>query len=328
MDFNKLNYLIAVAELKSFSKAAEKCFVSQPALTRCVKNIEEELGVKLFDRSCSPIKLTFAGERYIAGMKEILEMKIKLDQEMADIAARKKDRLIIGIAPTRSITWLPRVLPAFHRAYPDVDIQIVEANAYTLEQYLAKGTIDLYLMATEPILAKGLVLTPFYQEEMMVVVSRSASILHDIHLPENRPNTLQYIPPEVLEHIPFLSVTASQGCYYFAHRIFDQFDIQPSRMLEFGNATVAYQMAPSTHGFAFAPVTVSYEETFEQEPLFCTPSLTALHRTVGILHQDINELSDAAKGFRDIAIREISHFAKKQIPEFKVLQDIDFTALL
>ena len=50
MDFNKVHYMMMVAEFKSFSKAAEKCFISQPALTRCIKNMEEELGVKLFDR--------------------------------------------------------------------------------------------------------------------------------------------------------------------------------------------------------------------------------------------------------------------------------------
>ena len=113
IDFNKLNYLMAVAKLQSFSKAAKECYVSQPALTRCVKNIEDELGVKLFDRSCAPIKLTYAGERYIAGMQQILDMKLKLDQEMSDIAARRRDRLTLGIPTTRSSTWLPRILPAF-----------------------------------------------------------------------------------------------------------------------------------------------------------------------------------------------------------------------
>lgn len=58
MEFVKLRYLIAVAEQRSFSKAAEKCFVSQPTLTRCVQNMEKSLGVSLFDRSCSPIQLT------------------------------------------------------------------------------------------------------------------------------------------------------------------------------------------------------------------------------------------------------------------------------
>lgn len=324
MDFNKLNYLMAVAELKSFSKAAERCFISQPALTRCVKSIEDEIGVKLFDRSCSPIKLTYAGERYIAGMQAILEMKTKLDEEMAEIASRKRDRLIIGISPTRSVTWLPRVLPAFYRLCPSVEIQLVEGNAYALERHLMKGTIDLYLMATDPVLTKGLTLTPFYKEQMMLIISRQAAALKNLELPPNQYGVLQYIPPKLLEQIPFLSVTASQGTYYFAHRVFDQLDIQPLRMMEIVNATVAYQMAPKSGGFAFAPITVSYEESFHPEPIFCTPTDQLLYRTLGVMHHDEEQMSEAAKIFRDIAVQEIRKFAQSRIPYFHVRHDIPF----
>ena len=91
MEFVKLRYLIAVAEQRSFSKAAEKCFVSQPTLTRCVQNMEKSLGVSLFDRSCSPIQLTPAGEKYVAGVREILALKEKLDNEMAELTDRRQE---------------------------------------------------------------------------------------------------------------------------------------------------------------------------------------------------------------------------------------------
>ena len=111
MDFNKIHYLLAVAELQSFSKAAEKCFTSQPALTRCIKSMEQELGVKLFDRSSSPIRLTYAGERYVAGMRKILAMKGKLDQEMEEIANARRDRLVVGMPSTRCHTPYPAGIP-------------------------------------------------------------------------------------------------------------------------------------------------------------------------------------------------------------------------
>ena len=71
MDLNKSAYLLALAELKSFSKAAEKCYVSQPALTRYIKNLEEEVGLKLVDRSSSPVRLTYEmciRDRYMGSM--------------------------------------------------------------------------------------------------------------------------------------------------------------------------------------------------------------------------------------------------------------------
>ena len=126
MEFVKLRYLIAVAEQRSFSKAAEKCFVSQPTLTRCVQNMEKSLGVSLFDRSCSPIQLTPAGEKYVAGVREILALKEKLDNEMAELTDRRQEVLSIGIPLTRSITWLGRILPAFYAQCPGVKLQITE----------------------------------------------------------------------------------------------------------------------------------------------------------------------------------------------------------
>lgn len=326
MDFNKLNYLIAIAELQSFSKAAKKCFVSQPALTRCVKSIEDELGVKLFDRSYSPIKLTYAGERYIAGMQAILDLKTKLDQEMEDIASRKRDRLVLGIPTTRSTTWMPRILPVFNRKCPGVDIQLIEGNTHTLEQLLSKGTIDFYVMGTEPILTKGLKFEPIFREEMMLVVSRQAEVLKHLQLPPSEPGVLQYIPPQLLEHIPFYSATPSQGTYYLAHRIFDQFNIQPTLSMEVINTSVAYRMAPQSGGFAFAPITVTYEEEFSPDPLFCSITDEPIYRTAGILSREDGDLSDTARLFLKIAVQEIGGFARSRIPRFQVRHDIDFSA--
>ena len=327
MDFNKLNYLIAIAELQSFSKAAKRCFVSQPALTRCVKSIEDELGLKLFDRSCSPIKLTYAGERYIAAMQEILELKARLDQEMAEIAAHRRDRLVLGIPSTRSVTWLPRILPTFNRVCPDVDIQLIEGNSYTLEQLLSKGTIDFYVMGTEPILTKGLKLTPIFREEMMLVVSRQAKALRPLQLPPNMPGVVQYLPPQVLKEIPFYSATPSQGTYFVARQVFDQYEIQPITSMEVINTSVAYQMAPQSGGFAFAPVTVAYEEEFSTDPLFCSISDEMVFRTAGLLSREGMEMNETARIFLDTAVRAIGEYVRTNFKAVQVRHDIDFSSL-
>ena len=325
MDFNKLNYLMAIAELQSFSKAAKRCFVSQPALTRCVKSIEDELGLKLFDRSCSPIKLTYAGERYITAMQEILELKAKLDQEMEEIAARRRDRLILGIPATRSVTWIPRILPAFNLVCPGVDIQLIEGNSHTLEQLLSKGAIDFYVMGTDPILTKGLKLTPVFREEMMLVISRQARALRSLRLPPNRPGSVQYLPPQLLEEIPFYSATSSQGTYYLARQVFDRYDIQPVTSMEVINTSVAYQMAPQSGGFAFAPITVAYEEEFSTEPIFCSIADEMVFRTAGILSREGMEMNETARLFLEIAVRAIGEYARNNIRKVQVCHDIDFS---
>ena len=198
MEFVKLRYLIAVAEQRSFSKAAEKCFVSQPTLTRCVQNMEKSLGVSLFDRSCSPIQLTPAGEKYVAGVREILALKEKLDDEMAELTDRRQEVLSSGIPLTRSITWLGRILPAFYAQCPGVKLQITEGYSGELTKKLLEGEITFCLMACSSSQVKGVTLRPVYQEEMMLVIDRNADALQGVDFPPGEKGTLQYIPPRCL----------------------------------------------------------------------------------------------------------------------------------
>ena len=90
----------------------------------------------MFDRSTLPIRLTYAGERYIAGIKNMLAMKHQLDAEMEDIAGFKKRRLVIGIPSSFSSVWLPQILPPFLLKYPGTEIQIIEGLSQELEKLL------------------------------------------------------------------------------------------------------------------------------------------------------------------------------------------------
>lgn len=175
MDLDKSRYLLAIADLKSFSRAAEACHISQPALTRYVQGLERELGVTLFDRSFSPVQLTYAGERYLKGLKRMMKMKEELDREMAEIAVQKKERLVVGMHPTRSYTWLPRVVPAYQNLRPAVEIRLTEGNCMELQQKLRKDLIDLIFICAEPILDEDIHFVPLCSEEMALVVSRQAS---------------------------------------------------------------------------------------------------------------------------------------------------------
>lgn len=328
MDFNKVHYMMMVAELKSFSKAAEKCFISQPALTRCIKNMEEELGVKLFDRSCSPIRLTYAGERYLAGMRKILSMKAKLDQEMEEIAADKKDRLILGMPSTRCHTWLPRILPAYHEENPGIEVQLVEGNGLSLEQMLRKEAIDIFFICTLPLLTEGLEFVPLCDEEMTEVVSRESVIFKGIELPPNQHGVLQYVPAELLEQLPFFSATPSQGTYYLSRRLFETYKIQPEISMEVINTTTAYRLAPQGKGFALAPVSITYEEQFTPEPIFCSMEETPTVRKMGLLYKRGKTMSQATHKFIEVAMREMPKFVQENIPHFEVRHDIDFSKIL
>ena len=328
MDFNKIHYLLAVAELQSFSKAAEKCFTSQPALTRCIKSMEQELGVKLFDLSSSPIRLTYAGERYVAGMRKILAMKGKLDQEMEEIANARRDRLVVGMPSTRCHTWLPRILPAYHEENPGVEIQLIEGNGIAMGQQLQQENIDIYFMSPWLVLTADLEFVPLFEEEMTVVVSRQCALFKGLELPPNRPGVLQYIPPKALEKIPFISPTSSNGTYYTAQNLFESHQLHPSAAMELINPTTAYLLAPEGGGFALAPVSVIREEHFSPEPIFCSIEPTPTVRSVGLMYKRGRELSHAAKRFIETAQREIPAYVRANAVSYQVAREIDLTGRL
>lgn len=328
MDLNKSAYLLALAELKSFSKAAEKCYISQPALTRYIKNLEEELGLKLVDRSSSPVQLTYAGERYVAGLRKIGKIKEELDQEMADIAKRKRDRLLIGMHSTRCYSWLPRILPAYQAAFPNIEVKLVEGNTDELVPKLKAGTIDVFFMCSQSAAADGLKFVRLCREEIALVVSRKQALFQTIKLPPNEKGSLQYIPPEILEQIPFISPTPNHDIYHLANRLFTQYRIHPQVAMELVNTSTAYRLVPHNTGFAFAPVSVTYEEPFDQEPLFASMEKTVTSRDIGLIYNQETDLSPAAQGFIHLAGQVIPHFVKEHIPHFKVRSDIDFSKIL
>jgi len=102
MDFHQLEYVMAIAEEKSFSKAAKKLYISQPSLSQYIMRLEEQIGIKIFDRTTNPLILTFAGEKYLEAAKNILILNNQLKRVLVDIADSKKGRLTIGIPVSRN----------------------------------------------------------------------------------------------------------------------------------------------------------------------------------------------------------------------------------
>lgn len=113
INLEKSKYILTIAELSSFSKAAEKLFVAQSSLSRYVSELENKLGVELFDRSKLPIELTYAGEIYIEYMKEFLNLENKMSDEFNNLKNNPMDNLTVGSFVLMGTYILPNILPTF-----------------------------------------------------------------------------------------------------------------------------------------------------------------------------------------------------------------------
>ena len=190
MTITQLKYVLAVAEYKNFTLAAEKCFVTQPTLSMQIQKVEEELDVQLFDRSKKPIQLTEIGQKIVNQSKNIVNEADRIqdivDQQKGFIGGEFR----LGIIPTITPTLLPMFLNNFIKKYPKVKLIIEELHTDDIIFKLNNGHLDAAIAATplheEKIKEIVLYYEPFvaYIPENHATFSKKEIEIEDLNLDE------------------------------------------------------------------------------------------------------------------------------------------------
>lgn len=326
-DFTKFHYVEMVAEERNITRAAQRLYISQPALTKSIAKLEQELGVKLFDRSTTPLQLTYAGERYLEGMKNISAMKYQLDRELEDIANMRRERLIIGIPETRSQRWLSTVLPLFLREYPGVDLRVREKNSTgELESDLVADRIDLALVITLPMMVPGLDYEVIRKEQIMVLASPKHPMFADLDLSsvDLMERVLHYIRPERLDGQPYIASLPEQGLARIADQLFERFSITPKTVLELSNTSTARALARDNVGFVVTPThTILARKMRDAEMACCTITDPPTERTIIAAYKKDRVLSNAARRFIDVVKQAALTMPALQDVNFPVVYDLE-----
>lgn len=171
MNLNELRYAVAVAQQRNFRRAAEKCFVTQPALSLAIQKLEDELGVQLFERSRTEVTLTPIGARIVEQAQRVLEEAGRIPE----IARQGRDQLNgtlkLGVIYTVAPYLLPELIPVLHRKAPDMPLEVEENLTANLEVLLRTGRIDVAILAL-PFDVAGIATLPLYDEPFTVVVPK------------------------------------------------------------------------------------------------------------------------------------------------------------
>jgi len=167
MNFQQLEYVIAVHEQKQFSRAAESCHITQATLSSMIKKLEEEMGVVLFDRSRKPVVTTEEGLRFVVKAREILALQSEIYQLNSTDTEELTGVLKLGIIPTVANSLLPLVLPEIMTQHPELKLEITEITTEEIKDQLKADRIDAGILAT-PINDERLEENIMYYEAMMV----------------------------------------------------------------------------------------------------------------------------------------------------------------
>jgi LysR family transcriptional regulator, hydrogen peroxide-inducible genes activator len=171
MTLNELRYIVAVANERNFGRAAQKCFVSQPALSVAIQKLEEELGARLFERGKTEVAVTAVGERVVEQAQKVLEEAARI-REMAQAGRNQlAGPLKLGAIYTVAPYLLPDLIPALHELAPQMPLDIEENLTENLEAALKSGRIDAAIIAL-PFAPPGVVTEFLYEEPFQIVVPR------------------------------------------------------------------------------------------------------------------------------------------------------------
>ncbi|MGR8932509.1 MAG: LysR substrate-binding domain-containing protein [Gammaproteobacteria bacterium] len=288
MNLRDLNYLIAVADLRSFGKAAEHCFISQPTLSTQIKKLEDELGIQLLERTNKKVLPTELGERVIASARRILK-EVEIIKEFATTA---QDPLAgnfrLGAFPTLATYLFPQLVPHIKQTLPRIRLILIEEKTEQLLQQLRSGQIDAALLALpvdEDFLAKEVL----FDDEFLLAVASDHS-LADKAVIEQRDLAGQSLL--LLDEGHCLRGQALQAC--------QTLDVDEEQDFRATSLETLRQMVRAGTGITFMPRIAVFEEAGIRYLPFRSP---APSRTIGLVWRKTSA--------RVALITKIAHLVKQ-----------------
>lgn len=185
MELQQLRYVVEVADTLSFTRAAERCFVTQSALSHQVASLERELGRRLFVRSSRQVRLSEAGEAFIGHARAALRAAERAREDAAAVDGVVEGTLRLGVIPTVTAVDVPAVLVAYRAAYPDVRVELQVGNSDDLMRRLRHDELDVALLGLrEGVAPLGVASRVLSRERLVAVFPRGHELAHrsDIEL--------------------------------------------------------------------------------------------------------------------------------------------------
>ena len=172
MELQQLRYAVAIAEEQSFTRAAERCFVVQSALSRQIKSLESELGVRLFARTSRKVEVTPAGEAFVKQARLCLQAAERAKASAAAAHGQIRGSLTIGVIPTVTAVDIAAVLGAFRRSYPEVGMHVRTGGSDEFLRRIAAGQLDVGVLGlAEGVTPRGVQMRELSQERLVAVLS-------------------------------------------------------------------------------------------------------------------------------------------------------------
>ncbi|MBE6605978.1 MAG: LysR family transcriptional regulator [Ruminococcaceae bacterium] len=258
--FRYKNYVLEIYKEKSFSKAAQNLYISQPSLSATVKKLEERLSSPIFDRSTSPIRLTSMGEVYVQAAEEIVKIEKGMENYINDINTLHSGNLSIGASNVFAAYALPSIITEFKNRFPGVNISLYEGNTATLEEMLSSNRLDLVIdnnhydsaLYDKELYAKELLLLAVPNNFEVCEKTKEYQISEKALINEEYiKNDFPCVPLEKFSDIPFIMLTPNNDTRMRADKLCKEAGFRAKTILELNQQATAYMTASTRMGAVF-----------------------------------------------------------------------------
>ena len=266
-------YVYEVYKERSFTKAAQNLYISQPSLSARIKKIEEIIGEPLFDRSTTPLQLTEVGKVYIEAAEEITQIEQRVENYINDLAGLKTGNLAVGASTLFAAYVVPSLITQFNQKFPDVHIQLIEGNTAELEEMLGSNALDFVIdnyHYDSIIYNKEL----YCEENILLAVPKHFAVNEELGMYQlsykniKNKNYLNQKYPAVplgrFADLPFIMLTQGNDTRTRGDRLCRNVGFKPNIVLEFNQQSTAYMASSTQLGATFiSDILVSQLPAFE-----------------------------------------------------------------
>ena len=250
MDIKEFEYLIMIADTGSVTKAANQLFITQSALSKFVKNKEEEMGTPLFSRIGKHFVPTYAGEKCIEAARKILAVNKHLDDEINQIVKKGKGRIRLAFHSSWSDFFFMVIYPVFQKKYPDMDLQIFETNSYKALEMMDMGELDMAVVTTSWRTHSKFISNTLRTQRFVLAVKEGHPLLEKT---EQRPDyPYPFIHLRELEGIPLILRHMNQQTRSYTMELLRDLNFKPRVALETQSRENAVRAVEHGVGVTFA----------------------------------------------------------------------------
>ncbi|PYX27970.1 MAG: LysR family transcriptional regulator [Acidobacteria bacterium] len=290
MDFDQLETFLEVAKHVSFSRAAEKRFRTQPAISSQIRALEEEVGAKLFDRSGGKVSLTAAGKAFQKYVDETLEARKAMLVALAETERVPRGEIVVGANEGTCLHILPEVFSGFKKLYPDVSVNIKRSDYAKILESVTDNSVDFGVVSL-PITDNRLTAVLIHQDELVLIAP-----------PQHPVSKLKSVTVAEIAKYP-LVVPKLGHTRDGIEQLFHERRLKPNYTMELDSSELLKRFVAADVGIGFI-ASSNVQEDVRAKVLVAIPIADAqIRRDLALVFRKDKALSRAALAFIDIAVK-------------------------